>query len=206
MKKKMDKNGYGNYEFLTVTVICFILSVILLICVFASSNEEKIQVFKYDAKILGLNAVFLESEINHQVIYLEEMIDKGYISEIKNPFYGMKLCNAQESKVEIINNERKVTLQCGNYLIYYQNLNNENYEIYRVSSWTTNKSKNIVEEKAVYNLKMDNQFIFDISYEQELFIHKVNQYLGTDYQNLKSIQNKYEVVSTMLYRTKEKIK
>ena len=44
-----------------------------------------------------------------------------------------------ESKVVFSNNNKKVTLKCGDYLIYNQDITSKNYNIYKVSDWSFNK-------------------------------------------------------------------
>ena len=57
MKVRFNEQGKGSYEFLTVVVTCLIVSSIFLFIIINNSEKEKIQVFKYNAKIIGINAV-----------------------------------------------------------------------------------------------------------------------------------------------------
>ena len=52
MKVRFNEQGKGSYEFLTVVVTCLIVSSIFLFIIINNSEKEKIQVFKYNAKII----------------------------------------------------------------------------------------------------------------------------------------------------------
>ena len=47
-KKKKNNKGYGAYEFLTVAVVCLVLTAILLVAILKLSNKEKYQVFNFN--------------------------------------------------------------------------------------------------------------------------------------------------------------
>ena len=40
-KKKKNNKGFGAYEFLTVAVVCLVLTAILLVAILKLSNKEK---------------------------------------------------------------------------------------------------------------------------------------------------------------------
>lgn len=206
MKKKLNKKGNGNYEFLLIALVCLILTGFILFIAVRNSGDEKFQVFRYNAKVVALNAVIIENETNKETVYMEEMLDQGLISPIKNPFGGDKLCNAKESKVQMINGERRVTLQCGNYLIYQQSLTDKMYTVYQVTNWYYDKQESFNEERMVYNLKYEGKNIFDDFYEDILFLNYVNHYLSTDYKSVDQIDKKYEISSMKQYRKRSKVK
>ena len=52
MKVRFNEQAKGSYEFLTVVVTCLIVSSIFLFIIINNSEKEKIQVFKYNAKII----------------------------------------------------------------------------------------------------------------------------------------------------------
>lgn len=205
MKKRINKKGHSNYEFLMVSIICLLLSTIILVIAIKSGDAEKFEVFRYNAKILGLNAITLEDESSLNTIYLQDMVDKGLISSIKNPFGGTTLCNQTESKVEFTTDGKKVTLQCGNYLIYKQKLSDKTYSIYRVSNWSIQRMTEDDDSKKVYNIKEKNKTIFEDNYEEAMFVAKVNNYYNEDYKDLTEIKKAHKVTTKTVYRQRIKV-
>ncbi len=206
MKKKLNKRGNGNYEFLLIAIVCLILTAAILVIAIRSSDDEKFKVFRYNAKTIALNAVIIENETNREIVYLQEMLDQGLISPIKNPFGEEKTCNAAESKVELIHGERHVTLQCGDHLIYKQKLTDKTYTVYQVTKWSEEKKETSNEERVVYNLKSDGQNIFEVLQEEVLFLNNVNKKFGTNYQSVDQIDKKYELITIKQYRKRSKVK
>ena len=79
MKVRFDEKGKGTYEFLTVAVTCLILSAILLFIVINNTQKEKYQVFRYNAKTVGINAVNYNNETSEEEVeelnkILEELV------------------------------------------------------------------------------------------------------------------------------------
>ena len=118
MKVGFDEKGKGTYEFLTVAVTCLILSAILLFIVINNTQKEKYEVFKYNAKTVGINAVNYNNKTSDDVVYLYELINSNLVTRIKNNFSGDEYCDMYESKVVFSGSSKKVTLKCGEYLIY----------------------------------------------------------------------------------------
>ena len=56
-KKKKNNKGFGAYEFLTVAVVCLVLTAILLVAILKLSNKEKYQVFNFNARVMAMNAI-----------------------------------------------------------------------------------------------------------------------------------------------------
>ena len=73
MKVRFNENGRGTYEFLTVAVTCLILSAILLFIVINNNQKEKYEVFRYNAKTVGINAVNYNNETSDDVVYLYKL-------------------------------------------------------------------------------------------------------------------------------------
>ena len=65
---RFNQNGKGTYEFLTIAVTCLVLSAILLFIVINNSQKEKYQVFRYNAKTVGINAVNYNNETSEDVV------------------------------------------------------------------------------------------------------------------------------------------
>ena len=201
MKVRFNENGRGTYEFLTVAVTCLILSAILLFIVVNNNQKERYQVFRYNAKIVGINAVNYNNETSENVVYLYELINTNLVTRIKNNFSGDEYCDMYESKVVFSNDNKKVTLKCGDYLIYNQDVTDKDYSIYKVSNWSFDEiSGNNVDTVKVYGLMKNGKNLLDGYYEEELFIKLVAANYGGKYNSLKAIKKNYDVDEKTAYR------
>ncbi len=201
MKKYVDNKGWGSYEFLTVVVVCLILTVILLFIVFRLIDDEKFQVFKYNARTIGINAIDYQENSDFDTIYLYEMVNDGYVTKMKNAFSGDKYCDLYESKVEFTDSGKKVTFRCGEYLIYQQDITSKNYDVYKVTDWSFKEMKgDNIDENTVYNIIVDGKEIFNEYYEEELFIKQVMAKYGKEYSSLNKIKKEYDVKEKEVYR------
>ena len=201
MKVRFNEKGKGTYEFLTVAVTCLILSAILLFIVINNTQKEKCQVFRYNAKTVGINAVNYNNETSEDVVYLYELINSNLVTKIKNNFSGDEYCDMYESKVVFSGSRKKVTLKCGEYLIYNQDVTDKKYNIYKVSDWSFNKiSGDNVDAVKMYGLIKNGKNLLDGYYEKELFIKLVRDNYGDKYNSLKDIKKNYKVDEKTAYR------
>ena len=201
MRVIFNNNGRGTYEFLTVMVTCLVCSAILLFTVINNNKKEKFEVFKYNAKTVGINAVNYNNKISDDVVYLYELVDANLVTRIKNNFSGDLYCDMYESKVVFSNNNKKVTLKCGDYLIYNQDITSKNYNIYKVSDWSFNKiSGNNVDTVKVYGLIKNGKNLLDSYYEKDLFIKLVATNYGDKYNSFKTIKKNYDIDEKIAYR------
>ena len=201
MKIRFNVNGRGTYEFLTVAVTCLILSAILLFIVINNTQKEKYEVFKYNAKTVGINAVNYNNETSEDVVYLYELINSNLVTRIKNNFSGDEYCDMYESKVVFSGSSKKVTLKCGEYLIYNQDVTDKKYNIYKVSDWSFNKiNGDNVDTVKVYGLMKNGKNLLDGYYEKELFIKLVRDNYGDKYNSLQDIKENYKVDEKTAYR------
>ena len=201
MKRILDEKGKGSYEFLTVVVVCLILASILLVLAIRNGEKEKREVFRYNAKTIGINAIDYEYRKASSIVYLYELIDDGLVSEVKNNFSGDEFCDYYESKVEFADDKKLVTLKCGNYLIYKQDITEKNYSIYKVNNWTFDElSGNNVDAKDVYSLTQNGNDLLGGYYEEDLFIKLVMDKYGEEYNSLKDIKKDYDVLEKKAYR------
>ena len=201
MKLKFNQNGKGTYEFLTVAVTCLILSAILLFIVINNNKQEKFQVFRYNAKTVGINAVNYNNETSEDIVYLYELINNKLVTNIKNNFSGSTYCDIYESKVVFDNDTKKVTLRCGEYLIYNQDVTAEDYDIYKVSDWSFDElSGDNVDTVKVYGLMKNGTNLLDRYYEEELFVKLVALNYGDKYSSLKDIAKNYDIDEKTAYR------
>lgn len=194
--KKMNEKGHGSYEFLTVAVVVLILSTIILFFAIMNVEKQKINLFKYNAKILGINAVNYD-----KTVYLYEIISDGLVTNIKNNFSDDEFCDNYESKVEFTSLGNYVTLKCGKYLIYKEYVFSDDYKIYRVTDWMSIpiKGKN-VDKQVFYNLYDGNKKFFDEYYEEDLFVKKVSSMYGKKYKSIQEIKKDFDVKSKTMYR------
>ena len=201
MRVIFNNNGKGTYEFLTVMVTCLVCSAILLFTVINNNKKEKFEVFKYNAKTVGINAVNYNNKTSDDVVYLYELVDANLVTRIKNNFSGDLYCDMYESKVVFSNNNKKVTLKCGDYLIYNQDITSKNYNIYKVSDWSFNKiSGNNVDTVKVYGLIKNGKNLLDSYYEKDLFIKLVATNYGDKYNSFKTIKKNYDIDEKTAYR------
>lgn len=201
MKVRFNENGRGTYEFLTVAVTCLILSAILLFIVINNNQKEKYEVFRYNAKTVGINAVNYNNKTSDDVVYLYELVDANLVTRIKNNFSGDEYCDMYESKVVFSNDNKKVTLKCGDYLIYNQDVTDKDYSIYKVSNWSFDEiSGNNVDTVKVYGLMKNGKNLLDSYYEEELFIKLVAANYGNKYNSFKAIKKNYDIDEKTAYR------
>ena len=130
-----------------------------------------------------------------------ELVDANLVTRIKNNFSGDLYCDMYESKVVFSNNNKKVTLKCGDYLIYNQDITSKNYNIYKVSDWSFNKiSGNNVDTVKVYGLIKNGKNLLDSYYEKDLFIKLVATKYRDKYNSFKTIKKNYDIDEKIAYR------
>lgn len=200
------KKGFGTYEMLTVCVMLLIIFVVLLAYVFRTDYKEKYKVMQYNAKMFALSTVNLYLEDSEtDTYYLQMLIDSGVFSTMKNPFKGEKYCNSMTSKVvKDEDNQKYVTLECGNYLIMDQDFLEKKYTIYQTSKWSTNKDSKYNQNVMFYNYLEDGKEVFDEWLEEDMFLYQYNKMNGTSYDSIKAISDS-EVVSKEMYRYLKKV-
>ena len=200
------KEGFGAYEMLTVCVMLLIIVVGALAYVFKTEYTEKYKVMRYNAKMLGLSVsnIYLADD-SKKTYYLQELIDAKLYSDIKNPFQGEKFCNPYLSKVEINNDKKFVTLECGNYLVYNQDNMNKKYDIYQASEWSSKKHKNDNQETVFYNYQVDGKDVFDNWLEKDIFLYEFNKKNGTEYLDISEISVDVSVQKKTMYRYIKKV-
>ena len=200
------KRGFGTYEILTVFVMLLIIVVVLLAGVFKTDYKEKYAVMENNARMFSLTVANLYLEDGTQdVYYLQTIMDKRLLSNIKNPFKGDKYCDAFTSKVQIIDNKKYVTLECGNYLIYQQDSLDKPYSIYQVGSWSSKKPEGKVQETTFYNYQKNNKNGFSEGLEEDIFLYEFNKLNGTNYETIKDVPEKYHISKETMYRYMKKV-
>ncbi len=197
----MNFSGKSNYEFLTVAVVCLILASIVLGIALNNVRNERFRVFRYNAKIVGINAINYEARNSEDVVYLYELINDNLIKEVKNSFFGDESCDLYASKVEFVDDKKMVTLQCGNYLIYKQDITDKNYDIYKVDDWSFEKKDGKdIDTIDVYSLNKNGKDLLNGFYEEDLFVKLVASNYGDEYNSLEQIEKDFDVKSKKAYR------
>ena len=197
----MNSSGKSNYEFLTVAVVCLILASIVLGIALNNVRNERFRVFRYNAKIVGINAINYEARNSEDVVYLYELINDNLIKEVKNSFFGDESCDLYASKVEFVDDKKMVTLQCGNYLIYKQDITDKNYDIYKVDDWSFEKKDGKdIDTIDVYSLNKNGKDLLNGFYEEDLFVKLVASNYGDEYNSLEQIEKAFDVKSKKAYR------
>ena len=199
-------NGFGAYEMLTVCVMLLIIVVVALAYVFKTDYKEKYKVIRYNAKMFGLSVSNLSfADESKNVYYLQELVDSKLYSNVKNPFQGDKFCDNYLSKVEIQENKKFVTLECGNYLVYNQDVADKKYAVYQKTEWSSKKHKNDNQETVFYNYQIDGKDVFDRWLEKDIFLYEYNKKNGTDYLDISEVSGEASVQEKTMYRYVKKV-
>ena len=199
-------NGFGAYEMLTVCVMLLIIVVVALAYVFKTDYKEKYKVIRYNAKMFGLSVSNLSfADESKNVYYLQELVDSKLYSNVKNPFQGDKFCDNYLSKVEIQENKKFVTLECGNYLVYNQDVADKKYAVYQKTEWSSKKHKNDNQETVFYNYQIDGKDVFDRWLEKDIFLYEYNKKNGTDYLDISEVSGEVSVQEKTMYRYVKKV-
>lgn len=201
-----NKSGIGTYEVLTVFVMLMIIAVVLLAGVFNTDYNEKYNVMSNNASMFALTVANLYMEDgNDDVYYLQMVMDKKLLSNIKNPFKGSKFCDSYLSKVMIKNKKKYVTLECGNYLIYEQDSLKKPYTIYQVGRWSSKKPEGDVQKTTFYNYQKDGKLVFSQGLEEDMFLYEFNKENGSSFDSISKIPKKYKVSDVVQYRYLKKV-
>lgn len=199
-------NGFGAYEMLTVCVMLLIIVLVALAYVFKTDYKEKYKVIRYNAKMFGLSVSNLSfADESKNVYYLQELVDSKLYSNVKNPFQGDKFCDNYLSKVEIQENKKFVTLECGNYLVYNQDVADKKYAVYQKTEWSSKKHKNDNQETVFYNYQIDGKDVFDRWLEKDIFLYEYNKKNGTDYLDISEVSGEASVQEKTMYRYVKKV-
>ena len=200
-----NNEGFGSKEILTVSIVCFILAGILLYISVKSSYQEKFRVLEHNARVFGNSATVYQIENNNDEITMSELLDNGLFARVKNPF-GNEYCDIYESRVEYENDQKFVTLRCGEYLIDHQSLVDDKIKIYKVGDWMTEKKSDNLEEKTLYNYKNKGKDGFEEYHSASVFLYLFNKSVNKNYESIDQIPTDYGVYSKTLYRTKVLVK
>lgn len=205
--KKINNKGFGKIEFMTILGLIAVL--IALGSKLAVDTGKNYSGFKSTATSF-LNAVALYKDMytkDSNIYYLNEVIEKGYITDLKNPIDAESNCNRYESYVKVPTPSNKVIhLDCGNYLV--EGTQKDGFKIYEVGQWKDTKEQGDNDTDTLYNYKKDGIVIFDEYLPERTFIE---QYFDKNHILIKSPfdlseNTEVELLTKNVYRTKKMVK
>lgn len=202
-----NNHGFGKFESLTIFVIIIGVMAFFLHSTLGGVSKKQINKFK-DFTVTFSKAVYtnLDSFKNPNIVYLEEVVDQGFIEKVKSPF-STETCDYTESKVETEQlSTRYVTLKCDQFLISHEKTSDLSHvTIYEVSDWSLEKPEGEnVEEAVLYNCqRSDGSLVFPDYREEYSFVYAYNKQYSQKYYHLSEIPlGACEVVSNTFYRTR----
>lgn len=208
----MKNNGMGKFEIFVIIVVLVAAFSYLAYYLLNSSDWQKVITMKKSAesfaRVTSINRNFFH---NRKVVYLGEVIEEGYINNIRSPF-SKNNCSVSESRIDFNddkdNNDYVVTLKCDNYLIDRAIVltNKEEVKVYKVSDWQEEKIEgDNVEKQTLYNCMDGEKEKYPEYYESAYFASRINLDYGADHYD-KSTVGECPVVEKVFYRTKEEVK
>ncbi len=189
----MNNKGFAKFEVLTVLVLIVVVISILLSAILKIANNQKLNLMVTDAKNFS-NNVILESD--NSVYYLRDAIKDELYDNIKSPFSSNN-CDVDESKIEIRNNRKYVTLKCDEYLIYDEESSNDTFNIYTVSDWLSSKNSDKYQKMVRYNCEKNGKNVLDSYYEENSFLNHINEVYAKEYTSLNEVEDCLVVKRTL---------
>ena len=194
-------------ELATIFLLLLVISVGLLFWILNNISYAKFKSLTKNAvsfsDVVGLN---LSSFSNERLVFLEEVLDGGYMSKIKSPF-STNNCDGSSSYVEVNSTKKSVTLTCDEYVLRNYTAGDKDVEIYEVGGWHDIKKNDLEEESVLYNcINLNGNTIFDEYYGDKYFLYKVNKMYGTHFLDVSSIKNVDCVVDfKIVYRSVKRV-
>lgn len=178
---------------------------------FQNLDKRKYEVFAQNARDFVTKSLTYSSEYGRyqEEYYLDELVSSRYIKAYNNPFSGGGKCSLYESKVVITDDDEKyVTLRCGDYLIDHQRFLSGSYKVYKVSEWQEEIGDDLEAQTAkLYNYEKNGQLVLENYVVQKEFLALFNQ---NEEKNVKSIESidlqNYNVITKTFYRTKKLVR
>lgn len=199
-----NRFGFFHFEIIVGILLLLIVTSILLLNILKSKSYLTFDTMRKSSvvffKIVSTN---ISSFSNSNVVYLQEVIDGGFIDKIKNPV-GDGYCSTSESFVSFSNSNAYVTLKCGDLLIDHVDVSSKRINIYKVTEWNFNKNGDNYEERLLYNCYENGKEIFSSYIDESYFIYKINKKYQTSVYSIDDISS-CRVISKFFYRTKKKV-
>ena len=204
----MKNRGFSRFEVIAIILLILIVGAYLAWNFLSGADVQKYNTMKNNAVNLSkVTAINISAFHNKKIVYLDELIDEGFIGTVKSPF-SKNDCSKTESKVEINDDTYKVTLKCDDYLIDGEENFDElkNIPIYKVTEWSLIKPEGEYEEKVLYNC-LDNGKEKYSEYLEELYlISHINSDYDKEYNSIDDVGDMCKIINKTFYRTREIIK
>ncbi len=205
--KKINNKGFGKVEFMTILGLLAIL--IAVGAKIAVDTGKNYSAFKSTAKNF-FDSVAMYKDMytkDSNIYYLNEVIEKGYSAEIKNPMDSKTNCDKYESYVEVSStNNKKIHLECGEYVV--EGTQNDGLKVYEVGKWKDEKGKDDNDTNTFYNYKKDGVSAFDEYVAERTFVQlyfdKNNSFIKSPFDL--SEKDGVELLTKNVYRTKTLVK
>ena len=169
--KKIGNKGFSKIEFMTMIAVIAIL--IALGVKLVADNSKNYGAFRNLANSFANNVARYKDQYprDDNTYILDDLIEKGFSDELKNPIDTTEYCDRFESYVEVPEpNNKKVTLICGEYIV--EGYQNSGYKVYEVTEWTTEKNNKSNDNNVLYNYTIDGNEVFGEYYTTRTFLEK----------------------------------
>lgn len=205
--KEINNKGFGKIEFMTILGLMAVL--IAVGAKMAVDTGKNYTAFKGTAYTF-LDAVAIYKDMytkDSNIYYLNEVIEKGYSSEIKNPMDANVYCDKYESYVEASTpNNKKIHLECGDYLVEGSQI--DGLKVYEVSEWKDKKESGDNDTNTFYNYKKGgvealDEYVAERTFVQQYF-EKNNSFIKSPFDLSQS--KEVELLTKNVYRTKTLVK
>ncbi len=204
--KKIGNKGFSKIEFMTMIAVIAIL--IALGVKLVADNSKNYGAFRNLANSFANNVARYKDQYprDDNTYILDDLIEKGFSEELKNPIDTTEYCDRFESYVEVPEpNNKKVTLICGEYIV--EGYQSSGYKVYEVTEWTTEKNNKSNDNNVLYNYTIDGNEVFGEYYTTRTFLEKYYE------KNGELISSPYDVnsgnqklITKKVYREKTLVK
>lgn len=194
-------------EFATVFLLLVLVVLGLMFWILKNGSSAKYKSLTNNAirfsDVVGVN---LSSFSNERLVFLEEVVDGGYMSNIKSPF-STNNCDIMKSYVEIDSTKKLVTLTCDKYVLKNYRAGDTDIEIYEVGDWKDTKKSDSDEEATLYNcVDLNGNNVFDDYYEEKYFLYEMSKKYNSYFDDVNNINNSdCTIDSKTVYRTTKKV-
>lgn len=194
-------------EFATIFLLLVLVALGLMFWILKNGSSAKYKSLTNNAirfsDVVGVN---LSSFPNERLVFLEEVVDGGYMSNIKSPF-STNNCDIMKSYVEIDSTKKFVTLVCDKYVLKNYSAGDTDIELYEVGDWKDTKKNDSDEEATLYNcVDLNGNNVFDDYYEEKYFLYEMSKKYNSYYDDVSTINNSYCTIdSKTVYRTTKKV-
>lgn len=205
--KKINRKGFSKIEVITVLGVLAVL--IALGVKLVVDNSKNYGAFKNLANNFAKDVAKYKDRYPKadNTYYLNELIEKGYSEELKNPINTTETCDKYDSYVEIPEtNNKKVTLNCGNYLV--EGTQDSAYKVYEVTPWSETKQETDNDSNVLFNYKVGDQVMLGEYVSQKAFIGLYYSKTGAIIHNPYDLDKdpNVELLTKIVNRTKTLVK